>query len=267
MTGMTDADRESLRATFSEIPELYDRARPTYPPPVFDDLVVLGELPSAARIVEIGCGTGQATVPLAERGYRISCVELGAGLAEFARRKLDRFDAVEVIHANFESWLPAKADFDAVVAFTSFHWIDPEQRYAKVASVLRPAGILAVVFAEHVLADDGDDFFAAVQEDYLAATDETDPSPPPHPDDVGDLRDEIVSSGLFKSVATRRYLWDIVYTAEEYIAVLETYSGHRSLEERQREQLYKRIRERIAARPERTVRKTNLATLNIAQAL
>jgi SAM-dependent methyltransferase len=267
MAAMADADRESLRATFSEAPELYDRARPTYPPPLFDDLAVLAGLRAGARIVEIGCGTGQATVPLAERGYRISCVELGAGLAELARRKLARFDAVEVIHANFESWLPAEAGFDAVVAFTSFHWIDPELRYARVASVLRPAGILAVVFAEHVLPAHGDDFFADVQEDYLAATAETDPSPPPHPDDVGDLRDEIVSCGLFRSVATRRYLWDVVYTAEEYIAVLETYSGHRSLEGSQREQLYTRIRERIAARPNRSVRKTYLATLNIAQSV
>ena len=48
------SDRERLRATFDEVPELYDRARPSYPPAVFHDLVALAELPAAARVLEIG---------------------------------------------------------------------------------------------------------------------------------------------------------------------------------------------------------------------
>jgi SAM-dependent methyltransferase len=259
-----DNDRERLRATFSEIPELYDRARPTYPPALFADLAA--ELPTAAQIVEIGCGTGQATVALAECGFKVTCVELGAGLAEVARRKLARFDTVEVVHGDFESWRPAETGFDAVAAFTSFHWIDPELRYPKAASLLRPGGILAVVSTEHVGPEGGDQFFAEVQEDYLAATDETDPSPPPLPDEVGDLRDEIERSGLFESRATRRYLWDVSYTAEEYIDVLETYSGHRDFDDAQRQELYRRIRERIGRRPGRRVRKSYLAILNLARA-
>jgi SAM-dependent methyltransferase len=260
----SDNDRERLRATFSEIPELYDRARPTYPPALFADLAA--ELPPAPRIVEVGCGTGQATVALAGCGFRVTCVELGGGLAEFARAKLARFDMVDVVHADFESWRPAQAGFDAVAAFTSFHWIDPALRYPKAASLLRPGGILAVVSTEHVGPEGGDRFFADVQEDYLAATDETDPSPPPRPDEVGDLRDEIERSGLFESVATRRYLWGVSYTADEYIDVLETYSGHRDFGETQRQELYRRIRERISHRPGRSVRKSYLAILNLARA-
>jgi hypothetical protein len=33
-----------------------------------------------------------------------------------------------VINANFETWQPERAEFDAIVAFTAFHWIDPEAR-------------------------------------------------------------------------------------------------------------------------------------------
>jgi trans-aconitate methyltransferase len=147
-----------LKTTFEQVPELYDRARPNYPPQVFDDLVALARLPEAARIVEIGCGTGQGTLPLAERGFRITCVELGEQLAAVARGKLLRFPAVEVINADFETWQPERGEFEAVVAFTSFHWIAPEVRYAKAASLLRDHGTLGVVATEHVLPRDGDDF-------------------------------------------------------------------------------------------------------------
>jgi len=62
------------RTAFEEIPELYDRARPTYPEEIFDDLATLAALPEGARIVEIGCGPGKATLPLARRGFRVTCV-------------------------------------------------------------------------------------------------------------------------------------------------------------------------------------------------
>lgn len=263
-----DSQRSLLRATFEQRPELYDRARPTYPGQVFDDLIALAQLPERARIVEIGCGTGQATLPLAERRFRITCVELGEGLAALARRKLSRFPGVEVVHADFESWQPAYGEFDAVLAFTAFHWIAPDARYAKVASLLRGQGRLAIVTTEHVQPPDVDAFFLDVQEDYEAVVPDdpaTKAGGPKPPDAIADLSDEIGSSGLFRNVAVRRYLWDVVYTADEYIDVLNTYSGHRALDERTRHRLLARIRRRIEARPGGRVRKTYLAMLNVAE--
>lgn len=100
---MDNQSDRRLRTAFDEVPELYDRARPVYPPSVFDDLVELAAIPTNGRMVEIGCGTGQATMPLARRGFQIRCVELGEGLAAVARRNLASFPAVEVICAPFET--------------------------------------------------------------------------------------------------------------------------------------------------------------------
>lgn len=262
--------RRYLRSTFEAVPELYERARPIYPPQLFDDLAQLAELPQGARIVEIGCGTGQATLPLAERGFRITCVELGEQLSTVARRKLASFPTVVVVNASFESWEPPATDFDAVVAFTSFHWVDPEVRYEKSASLLRESGALAVVGTQHVLPADGDRFFAEVQADYEAVVpddEKTKVGGPPDPKAVGDLRDEMEASALFSNAVVRRYLWDVTYTADDYIAVLDTYSGHRALADETRRRLYERIHRRVQARPEGKVRKTYLATLNIAERL
>src|SRR5918998_4732342 len=61
---------------------------PGYPERLFDDLVSLSGTGPGAKVLEIGCGTAQATVPLARRGYHVLCVELGDNLATIARGKL-----------------------------------------------------------------------------------------------------------------------------------------------------------------------------------
>jgi hypothetical protein len=83
--------REPLRRTFDLAADVYDTARPSYPAELFDDLVGLAELKPGARLLEIGCGTGKATRPLLERGFHVVCVEIGARLAERARRNLAGF--------------------------------------------------------------------------------------------------------------------------------------------------------------------------------
>ena len=265
-----NVDQRRLARTFDEVADLYDRVRPTYPARLFDDLAALARLPPAARIVEIGCGTGQATVPLARRGYRVTGIELGEALAAVARRNLKDFALTEVITADFETWEPPQRAFDAIAAFTAFHWIAPAVRYAKAASLLRDGGALAVVTTEHVLLPDGDDFFRAVQADYEAVVPDdpaTKTGPPKHPDAIPDLHDEIDSSGHFRLLGTRRYVWDVTYSADEYVNVLETYSGHRALDDATRNRLLDRIRRRAEARPDGSVRKTYLAILNVAEAI
>jgi len=258
-------EREQLRQTFEEVPELYERARPAYPDELFDDLAELARLGTGDRVLEIGCGTGQATVPLARRGYSLLCVELGAGLAAAARRNLASFPNVEIVHANFESWEPERLDFDAIVAFTALHWVDPELRYEKSARLLREGGSLVVAGSLHVQRPGGDTFWGEVQEDYDAVVPSPDNRPPPTPDEIDDLRDEIEASGRFEYVASRRYVWDAEYTADEYVSLLETYSGHRALDDRRRAQLYERIRRRIEARPSGRVTKTYITMLNVAR--
>ena len=63
-----NADVRAAVSGFDELAEDYDRTRPVCPPAMFDDLVALTGLSAGDRVLEIGCGTGQATVPLAERG-------------------------------------------------------------------------------------------------------------------------------------------------------------------------------------------------------
>jgi SAM-dependent methyltransferase len=254
-------DRERLRETFGSVAELYDRARPTYPAAVFDDLAELAHLEPGSRVLEIGPGTGKATAELARRGYAVTCIELSAELAEIARRNVPQ---ARLLVADFEIWEPERAEFDAVTAFTAFHWIAPELRYTKSSRLLRPGGALAVVMDAHVLPADGDSFFAEVQEDYDAVV--------PHPDNRGPEPPEKIEnwwaegmrgSGQFEAVAERRHLRSLVYTADEYLAVLGTFSDNLALPPEQRNELFRRIRARIDTRPSGTVTKHQLLLLTV----
>ena len=260
---MSEVDRDRLKKTFDTNAPLYDAIRPRYPERLFDDVAALAGLGPEASVLEIGCGTGQATYALARRGFRIVCVELGASLAAVARKNLAAFPEVNVVMAPFEHWEPDGSSFDLVLAATSWHWLDPRVRYAKAAEILKAEGALAIITSHHVLPGDGDRFFAEVQDDYSAIGEED--VPPPPPDEVADEGGGIEASRLFADVRVIRYLWDRWYTADEYVALSDTYSGHRAMEPARRRRLYDDIRRRIGTRPGGTVRKHYLFILHLAR--
>jgi SAM-dependent methyltransferase len=261
---MADADRDKLKTTFNQDAELYDNARPDYPEQIFDDLFAMGGLASGAAVLELGCGTGQATRHIAGRGCRVVCIELGASLAAVARRNLEPFPRVEVITSAFESWEPRASVFDMVFASSSWHWLDPEVRYAKAARVLKPAGILAIVDNGHAFPDGFDPFFTEIQKCYEAIG-EPHLEWPPRPEDEPDRREEIERTGLFKVVGVKRCVWPVDYSADTYIDVLNTYSGHIAWEQSKRDKLYADVRRLIAQRPEGRIRKHYLSILHVCR--
>ncbi|MGP4110497.1 class I SAM-dependent methyltransferase [Streptomyces sp. 4N509B] len=245
-----ESRRPRLARVFDEDAELYDRARPTYPPELHDDLADLAGLGPGSRVLEVGCGTGQATVPLARRGCRITAVEAGPRMAAVARRRLAEAAttatatatggiAAEVVTAEFESWPLPPEPFDAVVSATAFHWIDPAVRTARAADALRPGGALAVVRTQHVRGGT-EEFFVEVQRCY----ERFDPATPPGlrlPEaadvDGSDHAREVAASGRFGPTVVRRHEQDITYTTSAYLELLRTFSGHRALPEAAREGL------------------------------
>lgn len=264
---MAEADRTRLRATFDEVAERYDRARPGYPPAVFDDLAELAGVGPGCRVLEIGCGTGQATVPLAERGCQIVAVELGAGLATIASRNLARFPDARVVVAAFEDWPLPSAPFDVVVAATAFHWIDPAVRVAKAADALRPGGALAVISTHHVAGGD-EAFFTDVQDCYLRWDPAT--TPPelrlPTAAQVPMRSDELDRSGRFGPVVFRRHEWELSYSAAAYLEVLSTYSGHIAMAPDARDGVCDCIADLIERRHGGRISKRYMTELQVAHA-
>ena len=245
------SDREHLRTTFGEDAARYHRARPTYPPELFSRL-------SGPRILEIGPGTGQATLPLTSLGD-VTAVELSPDLAAVARAHAP---AARVVVADFDVWpLPAEP-FDLVVSATAFHWLDPATRMARCAAALRPGGVLAVVSTHHVAGGTGQ-FFVDVQECY----ERWDPSTPPDlrlfP--AAEIPFEFDESADFEPPEFFRFEWEQVYDTEEYVDLLLTYSNHIALPDR--DSLIADIRQLIDRRYDGRVVKRYMTQLARARAV
>jgi SAM-dependent methyltransferase len=267
MMGVVAGDRQQLRTTFDSAADLYQRARPQYPAELFDTLAELARLEAGDRLLEIGCATGKATIPLARRGFGLTCVEIGPRLAAAARRNLAGFPDVDIVAGAFETWRPRPGDrFSLVFAATAWHWVDPAVRYQRAWELLRPGGHLAFWSAAHVFPDGGDPFFAELQDVY----DEIGAGLPgdvtrPRPGDLPDSRAEITGSGFFGDVAVRHFDWEVGYDVEGYLALLDTFSSHIAMEAWQRERLYGEIRRRLAQRPDGRLRRHWGAVLHVAR--
>jgi SAM-dependent methyltransferase len=203
---------------------------------VYDDICALSTIPDGGDILEIGCGTGQATVPFAQRGYRIRCVEMGAELAALARRNLATYPTVEVLSGTFETAPLADATYDLVISAT--HWVDPAS-YPKLARVLRPQGAIALFWNKHIASDVDGGFFDRAQAAYRQhapgfVREEGIPTAETLPDESAAL----AATGLFGDFTVRRYPWVERYDTASYLRLLDTYSNYRALPPEQRQRLY-----------------------------
>lgn len=262
-------DRNELRTTFESAADRYHEARPRYPAEMFERLAELCGLGPGASILEVGPASGIATEPLAATGAHVTAVELGAQLAATARARLAHRPNVTIVEASFESWQPpAWGAFDAVVAATAWHWVDPAAKYELAHQHLRPGGSLAFWSATHVVPEGGDTFFAEIQDVY----DEIGESLPTdhhflRPDELPDSAAEIAGSGLFEVTAIERFDWETVYDADGYLALLDTFSGHIAMERWKWDRLAGEIRRRLSERDDGLLRRHWGAVLHVARAV
>jgi SAM-dependent methyltransferase len=139
---MADIDRAAGQRLFGDDPAGYDRARPEYPPRVFEVLCDRCGLRPGARTFEVGPGTGKATRPLLRRGASpLVAIEPDERLADFLRASVGpRAGRLQVQIAAFEDARLPAGWFDLGTAATAFHWLDPKVALPKVARILRPGG-------------------------------------------------------------------------------------------------------------------------------
>ncbi|GAA4848707.1 class I SAM-dependent methyltransferase [Paenibacillus vulneris] len=230
---------EELKKTFNEVAELYDRARNDYPDELFEELFRLSGCHSGSDVLEIAAGTGKATLHLAQRGCRVTAVELGQELALVARHKLAKFRNVEIQVGAFEEWeAPSEATYDLVVVATAFHWLDPEVRFKKIASLLRPGGHLAIIRYHHVAGGD-QAFFEQVQLCYEQfKTNKANKFTLPRIEELQPETYGAESNEWFDPPVRRTYVKEEVYNRQQYLDLLSTYSDHRMMGEKERQGLF-----------------------------
>ncbi|MGY2877156.1 SAM-dependent methyltransferase [Marmoricola sp. URHA0025 HA25] len=125
--------------SFATVSQAYDRARPSYP----QDAV--GWLVGSQRstVVELGAGTGKLTELLVAAGHDVVATD---PLSEMLVHLRARVPAARTAVATAEQIPVASCAADVVVCAQSFHWFDHEVALPEIARVLRPGGVLALVW-------------------------------------------------------------------------------------------------------------------------
>jgi SAM-dependent methyltransferase len=233
------------RIAFEEVADLFDEVRPGYPDDLVEEVLDLSGIPPDGRILEIGCGPGNATLPYAQRGYHITAIELGERLAALAVRNLAGFPRVRVINSAFEAWPLEEKAFHLAISAEAMHWIPPEIGYPKVAAALHDQGSAA--FYWNVAVDPQTDWSRAIDAVYRELAPQVKRTENAVTADwlTTIITDNFRASGCFGEVTVRQYAWSKRYTTDQYLKLLRTYSGHRDLDAGTKDRLFARVRAAI----------------------
>ena len=266
---VTGPDRH-LGRLFDEVPELYDRVRPAYPDELFADLAAITGTGRLSSVLEVGCGTGQATRSLAASGYSVTAIEPGAGMAALARQRLAAFGNVEVENATFEEWDDRGRRFDVLAAASAWHWVDPSIGWRRAHDVLRPGGWMALLTNVVVRRPGEPEVYAETADLHERFS----PGNPGwgHPP----LEDEVPTTdlgwlwprhpaGLFGPAMVRSYPAVQWFDGDGFADLLRSVSLYRRLDSHVREPLLDAIAERIRARRGDRASRRYLSVLHVAR--
>jgi SAM-dependent methyltransferase len=208
------------RLVFGEVAEEYDAVRPSYPDALFDDVMQFGRLTAGDRALEIGAGTGKATVPFLKRGLRVHCLEPSEAMAAILRGK-----GAEVETTLFEDWA-ATNTFRLVYAAQAWHWVHGVNRYERAAGALEPGSAIALFWnkARELEGALGE----AIDAVYDAFAPEIRSLSPSHWNLDATLPE---LSANFVDIEKREFPWSQRYSTSEYLELCRTWSTHRMLPE------------------------------------
>ena len=123
----------------------YDRYRPTYPNALFELMATQLQLPTDPRVVDLGAGTGRASIAMAGRQWRVTAVEPGGPMLEVLRSRAETDGLViRTVQATAEATGLEAGSFDLATAGQAFHWFDKPAALMEMARIVRPGGGLAL---------------------------------------------------------------------------------------------------------------------------
>jgi SAM-dependent methyltransferase len=229
------------RSVFGEAVAQYANARPGYPAQLVDD--VLSYADPASEVLEVGAGTGKATIAFAARGVALTCLEPDPRMAARLEIECAPFPHVSIVVARLEQWVPP-SKYDALIAAQSWHWVDPARRWDLAHNAVRPGGTVALFWNKYIVADS--ELRGELERIDRRFNVDNGSSPngvttAAHPDEIvleeGWPAYDLASDARFEDLVSRRYRRSQTYSTATYLDLLASTSSYRIIEDAARDAL------------------------------
>jgi len=240
------------RTHFDEIVVNYDKVRWDYPAELFADIIKYSGSVNR-KALEIGAGTGKATAPFLNAGYDVTAVEMGGNMADFISEKFKDYANFSVIVSTFEEAELEENSYDLIYAASAFHWVDAEIGCPKVIRLLKNGGTFAL-FRNNLIRgyETYEETKELYEKYYLSVYPKNKASSPKTREELSSpfginhgYRFSNMEQYGFIDITMKFYEVTLTYSTDEYIALLDTMSDHRSLPERNKMALYAGIKDVI----------------------
>lgn len=229
------------RDVFGEAVNQYANARPGYPEQLVDDVLTYAD--PASDVLEVGAGTGKATIAFAARGAALTCLEPDPRMAARLEVECAPFPNVSIVVARLEQWVPPMK-FDALIAAQSWHWVDPGRRWDLAHNAVRTRGTIALFWNKYIVADDE----LRGELEQIDRRFEVDNGSSPNGVTTATYPEEIVleegwpaydlaSDGRFEDLVSRRYRRTQMYSTATYLDLLASTSSYRLIDDSARDAL------------------------------
>ena len=230
--------------TFDTVAETYEKMRPRYPSELYNDIFKLVQLNSSCNAVEVGIGSGQATLPILETGCNVTAVEYGKNFTELCLRKFKEYTNFSAVNMRFEDFSCEEQSQDLIYSASAFHWIPEEIGYSKVFGMLKSGGVFAR-FANHPYKDKGrEELYYAIQKLYAIYMPGAS-APQEYTLDNAKNRANIAGKYGFIGIDYKLYSRTRTFTADEYAELMNTYSGHTTLPNKIKKEFFTKVKGKI----------------------
>lgn len=238
-------NRKALGATFDTEASKYDKMRPGYADELFQAIFEYVKIGEGSRVVEVGSGSGQATLPMLKTGCELTSVEYGENFSRILMEKFGGYKGFKVITGKFENVDLEDDAYDLVFSATAFHWVPEEIGYPKVYSALKPGGAFARFANRPRNSQNAPELAAEIdalyEEYYNKAYDIKSGTKKWFTEEKAKEISQIPAKYGFTDITYKLFYRERVFTADEYIQLLGTYSDHIAIEETIRNEFFSKI--------------------------
>lgn len=216
-------EKPDAALVFGEVADDYDRVRLPYPVTLIDDVLDYSRVTAGSqRALEVGAGTGRATVAFAARGVPIVAAEPDDAMADVLARRVDQFPSVQIVRRSFEGFRPAER-FGLLFSAEAWHWTAPESRWSLAAAALADGATLALFWNNERIAE------PALRTSMLRVLAERAPSVVVRDEPVTAAQvweqwpgDELAGTAGFGDLTSRHYRFHRTMSKADYLGLTQT---------------------------------------------